>query len=360
MIKLFVFGLRGFPNIQGGVEKHAEILYPLLSNNCNISVFRRRPFISNKNFTESIKFIDLPSTKIKGFEALYHSFLSSFVCIIKRPDIIHIHNIGPGLFIPLLKLFSLKVVLTYHSPNYEHKKWNRFAKLLLKLAESLSTKFADKVIFVSKNQMLKTKKFYDNFIFIPNGVYLNQSSYNIRYLKKYNIKKNNYIFFAGRITQEKGINVLISAYNSLGLIGHKLVIAGGIDHKSSFSEKILSLCKDNKNIVFTDFISGDELQTLFLYSSLFVLPSFNEGNPIALLEAMSYNLDVLVSDIPANLEVELNEDDYFKVGNVEDLKEKIMFKLNNPQKRYFTELLNKKYDWDKIAGQTLNTYKSVL
>ena len=55
----------------------------------------------------------------------------------------------------------------------------------------------------------------------------------------------------------------------------------------------------------TGFISGDPLHTLFSQAGLFVLPSYHEGLPIALLEAMSWSLPVIVSDIPANLEIGL-------------------------------------------------------
>ncbi len=48
----------------------------------------------------------------------------------------------------------------------------------------------------------------------------------------------------------------------------------------------------------TGFISGDPLHTLFSQAGLFVLPSYHEGLPIALLEAMSWSLPVIVSDIP--------------------------------------------------------------
>ena len=109
-MKIFVFGTRGFPNIQGGVEKHCEALYNKLSKSFHMTVFRRKSYVDNAKLDSAIHFIDLPSTKIKGFEALIHSFLCTCICIQKRPDIIHIHNIGPGLFIPLLRLLGLKVV----------------------------------------------------------------------------------------------------------------------------------------------------------------------------------------------------------------------------------------------------------
>lgn len=47
-------------------------------------------------------------------------------------------------------------------------------------------------------------------------------------------------------------------------------------------------------------------------ASLFVMPSYHEGLPIALLEAMSYDLDVVVSDIPANRLNILEDEDFFQ------------------------------------------------
>ena len=43
-MKIYVFGTRGFPGIQGGVEKHCEQLYTNLSKDIQVTVFRRKPF----------------------------------------------------------------------------------------------------------------------------------------------------------------------------------------------------------------------------------------------------------------------------------------------------------------------------
>ena len=140
-MKICVTGTRGFPFIEGGVEKHCEALYPYVAQTSDVVVFRRKPYVTGDGDHANIHFIDLPSTKIKGFEAVWHTFLSVLRMIAIHPDVAHFHNIGPGLFIPLIKLASIPVVLTYHSPNYEHKKWGFFARKLLRFCESISLKF---------------------------------------------------------------------------------------------------------------------------------------------------------------------------------------------------------------------------
>lgn len=77
------------------------------------------------------------------------------------------------------------------------------------------------------------------------------------------------------------------------------------------------------DVVLTGFIKGKKLHSLLTNTRCFVLPSSHEGLPIALLEAMSYQVPVIVSDIPANLEVGLNPECYFPVGNIQELSEKL-------------------------------------
>lgn len=171
-MKICVIGTRGFPNIQGGVEKHCEALYPLLAKDNEIIVFRRKPYVTDKSsHFDNIRFIDLTSTTIKGFEAVLHSFIATVYAVFIRPDVVHIHNIGPAMFAPILKLFKIKVVLTYHSPNYEHDKWGWFSKHLLLLCEKIALSFSDCIIFVNKFQMEKYNKAVRlKSYYIPNGI----------------------------------------------------------------------------------------------------------------------------------------------------------------------------------------------
>jgi hypothetical protein len=74
---------------------------------------------------------------------------------------------------------------------------------------------------------------------------------------------------------------------------------------------------------------------------------------------MSYDIDVLVSDIPANLQISLNKDDYFRVGDEDNLKINILKKLSEFKKRSFGEILSIKFNWNKIAIETNNIYEDL-
>ena len=360
-MNIFVFGTRGIPDIQGGVEKHCEELYSAMPDNFFVTLFRRKPFLNkdtSKHYNK-IQFIDLSSTKIKGFESFYHSFLSALYCIFHRQDIVHVHNIGPGIFIPLLKLFRRKVVLTYHSANYEHEKWNWFARLILKAGEKFAISCADAVIFVNKEifnnigSKIREKSFY-----IPNGVKYIERSEQSDFLNKYNLVSQKYILAVGRITPEKGFDYLIDAFLSFPDKTYKLVIAGDVDHITSYSKMLYDKVQNQDSVVMTGFVKGEELRQLYSHARLFVLSSYNEGFSLVLLEAMNYKLNVLVSDISATRALILPDDSYFKAGDKENLLQKLSQQLSAPYSSVNYNL--SEYQWENIAAKTAGIYQQFV
>lgn len=353
-MKICVIGTRGFPDIEGGVEKHCESLYKALGDNNSIIVYRRKAYVKSREPFSGIKFVDLPSTKIKGLEAIIHSFLATIHTIKIRPDVVHIHNIGPGLFSFVFKWFSIPVVLTYHSANYEHNKWGKFAKWVLRLSEKVALKNADRIIFVNKYQMRRYSKWIQRkSVYIPNGINTMVHTDHRDYLEQINVQKGKYILSVGRITPEKGFDTLIKGFYEMpGHKDYKLVIAGGVEFENGYMEMLRELCKDNR-VIFTGAVYGEKLAQLYTNAALFVLASNNEGFPLVLLEAMSYGLDVLVSDIPATHLVKLKPDDYFQKGDNEQLSNTMERKLNSAIKRKY-DLKN--FDWNDIGQHVERIY----
>jgi glycosyltransferase involved in cell wall biosynthesis len=194
---------------------------------------------------------------------------------------------------------------------------------------------------------------------ISNGVNLPIRSDNLDYIDSLGLEKKKYVISIGRFLEEKGFDYLIRAFRKTEVSCIKLVIAGDTDYPTEYSERLKSLAKDN-GVILTGFIKGEKLNQIYSFAKLFIMSSFEEGMPITLLEAMSYDLDVLASDIPANLKIGLDKDDYFKVGDENDLKEKIMKKLSIRKEHNFRTFLVEHYNWDKIALETYNTYKNLI
>jgi alpha-maltose-1-phosphate synthase len=365
-MKIGVIGTRGFPEIQGGIETHCMELYTRIASlgDYEIIIYRRKPYLNannkNANF-KNIRFVDFNVPKNKYFETFLHSLYSTVHALFQGYDIVHYHNTGPGFFIPLLKLSKAKIVFSYHNISYTQRKWNRFAKRFLHSSEIISITNSDFIIFVSEVVKQEIEKHYivNNYKVLFNGVSILQKSVQSDYLEQLGLEKQKYIIGVGRFLEEKGFDYLINAFRKSNLKDYKLVLVGDSDYPTSYSKRLKSFAKENA-VILTGFIKGEELNQIFSYTRLFVIPSFEEGLPISLLEAMSYNIDVLASNIPANLQVGLNEDDYFVVGDENDLSRMILQKLSVDKARDYREILIRKFNWDNIALGTVDVYKNLV
>lgn len=362
-MKIVVTGTRGIPNFQGGVETHCEELYPRLSRLGLDIILVRRSWYTNQTDKlrefNGVKLTTLYSPHIEGLEGFLHTFIAIIWAKKQKADIVHLHAIGPAIMAPFARFLGLKVVFTHHGFDYDRAKWGHFAKFVLRIGERLGTSAANEVIVISSiiQKSLLEKFNRKNTHLIFNGVNAPVCVKQSEYIESLGLQPRMYILALGRFVEEKGFDYLIRAFSKLKNRNHQLVIAGDSDHDTEYSKQLKEVAKAN-NVVLTGFVKGKKLQELFSHARLFVLPSYHEGLPISLLEAMSYDLPVLVSDIPANKQISLPENRFFLTGNEESLIRSLEEQLNHNFELVKYDL--SPYNWDNIALQTKTVYDNVM
>lgn len=364
-LKIAVLGTRGIPEVMGGVETHCQALYPrLVAKGHSVKLFARSGYVSQKSSYDfmGVNVIPIWAPRRKSLEAICHTTWGIIRVAINRKqfDILHIHAIGPALLIPFARLLGLPVVMTHHGPDYDRQKWGLLAKTILKLGEKLGCSYATSVITVSQHIRKCIKHMYGcNGVYIPNGVPVPALIPAGVATAKWRISPRRYILAVGRLVPEKGFHDLIEAFSEIDT-DWKLVIAGSADHEDTYSKRLKQQAISDSRIVMTGFIKGTELGEILSNAGLFVLPSYHEGLPIALLEAMSYNLPIIASDIPANLEL-ANLNETFPVGNVDVLRSRLVQFIASPDLNPVTrERVKSEFNWDLVAEQTEEVYRSVV
>jgi glycosyltransferase involved in cell wall biosynthesis len=367
-MKIAMIGQKGIPSRSGGVEIHVEeIAERLVKMGHDMTVYCRKSYCENVEGSsyKGIRIRYIPSINTKHLDAITYTFFSTMHALFSGIKVFHYHALGPSTLAFIPKIFGKKVVSTVHGLDWQRDKWGGFATKFLKFGEYASVKFTHKTISVSETHIEYFKKKYNKEItYIPNGVNKPEILEPKEIEEKFGLEKDKYILFLARLVPEKGAHYLIEAYKKINT-DFKLVIAGGGSHSSDYEEKLKTENVGNDNIVFTGFVKDNLLRELFSNAYLYVLPSDIEGLPIALLEAMSYGLCCLTSDIPENKLVIDKHGFTFRAGNCEDLKDKLEYLFSNRNKikgigRNAEEYVFNKYNWNKVANQTNHVYKSLL
>lgn len=356
MMKVVVTGTRGIPGIMGGVETHCENLFPRIAGlGADVTVVRRNTYVKDSlSEWSGVKLVDIPTPHTKALEAIWHTFRAVNYAARVKADILHINAIGPALMVPYARLRGLHVVFTHHGFDYDREKWGRFAKMMLRLGERLGCRYADEVIVISEVIRGTIARKYgrtEHVSLIYNGVPEPEHVELPEYFEELGIGKGKYVLGMSRFVPEKRLDDLVKAFERSGLAarGYKLVLAGDADFPDAYSEGLKASARA-AGAVLTGFVRGARLHSLLEGAALYVLPSSHEGLPISLLEAMSYGLPVVVSDIPANLAVGLPKENYFHLGDIEELASKLDISAGR------VEYDMSRFNWDEIARKTLEVY----
>ena len=371
-MRICFFGHKQIATRCGGVEiVVSELVTRLVKKGYQVDVYDRRgknvldPNSKIQKIKEynGAKVITVPTINKKGLEALIYSLLTTMKIVLKRYDAVHVHAEGSCVMLPILKLFRKRVIVTIHGLDWQRSKWGGFASRYIKFGEKMAAKYADEIIVLSKDNQKYFKETYNRETnYIPNGV--NKPIFREPKIikEKFGLEKDGYILYLARIVPEKRLDLLIDAFKKVNT-EKKLVIAGGASNTNEFLEDIKRRASEDKRIIITGFVCGEELEELYSNCYCYCLPSDVEGMPISLLEAMSYGRNCLISDINENTQICCEYATVFKHGDLEDLDVNLNSMLNG-ENRFKSDVISdyvmKKYNWDDIVVKTEKLYKGEI
>lgn len=275
-------------------------------------------------------------------------------------DVIHIHMAQDGSFyrksliILIGKLFRKKILLHMHASQFDKFYFNssnlskRYIRFILKLP--------NRIIVLSERWKEFYKQITDNEIVIVNNAVL---------VDKYKYNNNgNIISFMGRLCERKGIYDVLKVSTKI-LEEHKnikLYLCGDGDVEK-VKDIILQEGLSNRIIV-TGWINDYDKEKILKNSIINILPSYNEGMPMAILETMSKGIPNVSTNIGGIPNVIKNYDNGILIspGNLDELFNSINYLLLDKKRRMDIstkayETIKNKFSIESYNDKFVNLYK---
>jgi len=292
-----------------------------------------------------------------------------------KPNILHVHTATPmgpvGLF--LKKKFNIPLICSLRGSDintYPHYNW-----LTLRQTKGVISK-TDQLITVSKALKKEVEKIAipkHKIQVIYNGCDLEKfrpkQTLRIITRKKLNIPENSdVLIFVGGLKKEKGVNELIESFISLSNKNPNLylIIIGDGSQKSFLIQKISQAKLENKCHLISQ-QPHHKIPDLLNASDILILPTYNEGLPNVVIEAMACSLPVITTRVGGIPELIKNGKTGILIDkkDILSLKKSILKLIENKQIRIkmgYNErrIIKQKFSWKKNAENVKKIYEELI
>jgi glycosyltransferase involved in cell wall biosynthesis len=353
MKRILVVGARGIPDVAGGVEKHAERLFPLIaSRGWTICVAGRKPFLRTGQY-RGVSLWPAPSLGLGAIDRMLYAIATLIKAFRTRPDIVHFTDLESAILLWAYKLLGCKIVVRYGADCHAHP-WIGPRTWAVRCAQ-FQLRWADTIVAVTPAlaKKLRAAGKGQNIHVIGNAL---DRAENFPQDLRASIG-GDFILFVGQISQKKNIHSLISAFHAFAKRHPKmqLVIVGDWDKRAD--RKQIAAMGDDR-IVMLGSLPRSELVPLYRAARFFVNPSIREGHSNTLLEAISFGCPVLLSDLPENRDLRLNAKHYFNPGNRRSMVSALNRAHANPD--VFRVPTDRFPHWEDIAERTIQVYEKLF
>ena len=311
-------------------------------------------------------YVDTIHPLLRVIYSLFRIF--SFVVRLQpfKYDVFYLHACAFGSFyrkffyVMLLSLFRKPVILHQHAADLEiFLNKNKFNKRLGQWVFGASSK----IFVLSENMRVITKEVTDNenIIIIENPIRIPEFARSDDAQPQEKVK----FVFLGEIGKRKGIYDLIQALSRLTDEQRSSIHLdiGGNKELDTLTSMIRQYGLENTCTVH-GWVDGDKKQRLLKEASVFVLPSYFEGVPIAILEAMSYELPVISTNVAGIPEIVLHQYNglIIEPGDIECLKTSMLYFAENLERTkqfgHNSRLIVEKHDVPVVVDKILNLFEN--
>lgn len=332
-------------------------------NTYTVYLLENRPFLQKDNF------------RLKHMPAMHANshlrFLVSFPLELARNPVDLFHAVHT---VPLMTAASRVVLHLVEFGWIVHPEQfpaSTFLLSQLRLITRHSVCRADSIVTATRFWRDKLLDYYDlpekKVVVVPHGVneqFLALSSAGeISAVRQKFGTGDEYVLSVGDLHPRKNLVRLIEAFAWLKQskrIPHKLVLVGKALYEAASIYRHAASCGAGNDIVFTGYVTVEELRALYQGASLFAFPSLDEGFGLPVHEAMASRVPVVVSNRGSLPEISGDAASIVDPLSVEDIGSAIFRILDSPAVRteHVQRGLNqiKNYSWEESSRKILHIY----
>jgi glycosyltransferase involved in cell wall biosynthesis len=354
MKKILVIG--AFPPPTGGMETVMEQMFSIrLKDYSLISMDVAKDKLTRSNIIFNL------------MNFFYRCFKLIMLILIKKPEIVHIHVSSymgfwqKAIYHKIAKLFGKKTILHMHGADFKEfyeknsKKTKSGITAILDSADGIIALSSDWNFFYSSISNNK------NIFIIENAI----ENINKKAFKRIYPISSFIVLFVGRICKRKGAYDLLAAISRIDNPMMKFVFVGPYEDKEKFISELKRLKIENRCELIGEIIGKDRF-TYFASGDAFVLPSYAEGLPVAILEAMYFGLPIISTTVGAIPEVIKKENGILiHPGDIAGLHRSIVqiyndHDLRDQMNKKNVQLINKRYTLTHFKIKLEKTYNNML
>ncbi|WP_194768197.1 glycosyltransferase family 4 protein [Tamlana sp. I1] len=260
----------------------------------------------------------------------------------KNPLLLNFVGIAPIFY--KNKIMFLYDLAFKHHPEWFSYSFQKLYNTLIPFSLSNSKRIVTDSNYV-KQDIIETYKILDRKLHV---IYAAPSE---KFINK-NLKREKFILTVSSIDPRKNLKRVIEAFNKIDS-DYKLVIVG--KKNKTFSNVGLDEEIINDNIIFTGYLTDEELIDIYNTAELFIYASLFEGFGIPPLEAQACGCACIISNVTSLPEVYGDSVEYFDPNSVDNIKSKMEEVINNKDTidkiKNLSALNLKRYNWDDSTSK---------